>query len=235
MEFAKIYDAKINEELKKYEKLQWEMYYRTLLPEHMQQFEQEYIGNSKDKEQAMKQHEAELIAKHTDRIQRLLNQKRERLTVECLGELIDRLETAQHEADQEDDDFNPEDCEELPVDETSSCEDEASTLASEIIADQEAEIEKLKEELRRRKTENPDRIDRHKEDLFIRFQDYTTKLQYMLNSTIDRYNFDEGAITDKETALIFGYNRGHIWTELEIARDYIFEIEKIRKELESLN
>lgn len=235
MEFAKIYDAKINEELKKYEKLQWEMYYRTLLPEHMQQFEQEYIGNSKDKEQAMKQHEAELMAKHTVRIQRLLNQKRERLTVECLGELIDHLETAQHEADQKDNEFNPEDYKELPVDETSSCEDEASTLASEIIADQEAEIEKLKEELRRRKTENPDRIDRHKEDLFIRFQDYTTKLQYMLNSTIDRYNFDEGAITDKETALIFGYNRGHIWTELEIARDYIFEIEKIRKELESLN
>lgn len=235
MEFAKIYDAKINEELKKYEKLQWEMYYRTLLPEHMQQFEQEYIGNSKDKEQAMKQHEAELMAKHTIRIQRLLNQKRERLTVECLGELIDHLETAQHEADQKDNEFNPEDYKELPVDETSSCEDEASTLASEIIADQEAEIEKLKEELRRRKTENPDRIDRHKEDLFIRFQDYTTKLQYMLNSTIDRYNFDEGAITDKETALIFGYNRGHIWTELEIARDYIFEIEKIRKELESLN
>lgn len=235
MEFAKIYDAKINEELKKYEKLQWEMYYRTLLPEHMQQFEQEYIGNSKDKEQAMKQHEAELMAKHTVRIQRLLNQKREGLTVECLGELIDHLETAQHEADQKDNEFNPEDYKELPVDETSSCEDEASTLASEIIADQEAEIEKLKEELRRRKTENPDRIDRHKEDLFIRFQDYTTKLQYMLNSTIDRYNFDEGAITDKETALIFGYNRGHIWTELEIARDYIFEIEKIRKELESLN
>ena len=235
MEFAKIYDAKINEELKKYEKLQWEMYYRTLLPEHMQQFEQEYIGNSKDKEQAMKQHEAELMAKHTVRIQRLLNQKRERLTVECLGELIDHLETAQHEADQKDNEFNPEDYKELPVDETSSCEDEASTLASEIIADQEAEIEKLKEELRRRKTENPDRIDRHKEDLFIRFQDYTTKLQYMLNSTIDRYNFDEGAITDKETALIFGYNRVHIWTEFEIARDYIFEIEKIRNVLESLN
>ena len=235
MEFAKIYDAKINEELKKYEKLQWEMYYRTLLPERMQQFEQEYIGNSKDKEQAMKQHKAELMAKHAGRIQRLLNQKRERLTVECLGELIDRLETAEYEADQKDNEFNPEDYEELPVDETSSCEDEASTLASEIIADQEAEIEKLKEELRRRKTENPDRIDRHKEDLFIRFQDYTTKLQYMLNSTIDRYNFDEGAITDKETALIFGYNREHIWTELEIALDYIFEIEKIRKELESLN
>lgn len=149
MEFAKIYDAKINEELKKYEKLQWEMYYRTLLPERMQQFEQEYIGNSKDKEQAMKQHKAELMAKHAGRIQRLLNQKRERLTVECLGELIDRLETAQYEADQKDNEFNPEDYEELPVDEQrdSSCEDEVPTLASEIIADQDAEIKKLKEEL----------------------------------------------------------------------------------------
>ena len=147
MEFAKIYDAKINEELKKYEKLQWEMYYRTFLPERMQQFEQEYTGKIEDKEQAMKQHEAELMAKHTGRIQRLLNQKRERLTVECLGELIDRLETAQHEADRKDNEFNPEDYEELPVDETSSCEDEAPTLASEIIADQKNEIEKLKIEL----------------------------------------------------------------------------------------
>lgn len=149
MEFAKIYDAKINEELKKYETLQWEMYYRTLLPERMQQFEQEYTGKPEDKERAMKQHEAELMAKHTGRIQRLLNQKREKLTVECLGELIDHLETAQHEADQKDNEFNPEDYEELPVDEQqdSSCEDERQTLASEVIADQEAEIKKLKEEL----------------------------------------------------------------------------------------
>lgn len=117
--------------------------------------------------------------------------------------------------------------------ENTSCKN--PTLAYEIIADQQQEIESLKAGLQRLKTENPDRIDRNKENLFIRFEDCTTKLQYMLNSTIDRYNFDEGAITDKETALIFGYNRGHIWTELEIARDYIFEIEKIRKELESLN
>ena len=101
MDFLKIYDNKINEELKKYEKLQWEMYYRTLLPERMQQFEQEYTGTPEDKEQAMKQHKAELMAKHAGRIQRLLNQKREKLTVECLEELIDRLETAQHEADQD--------------------------------------------------------------------------------------------------------------------------------------
>ena len=148
MEFAKIFDAKINEELKKYETLQWEMYYRTLLPEHMQQFEQEYTGRPEDKEQAMKQHEAELMAKHAGRIQRLLNQKRERLTVECLGELIDHLETAQHEADQKDNEFNPEDYEELPVEEQrdSSCEGK-QTLASEIIADQSAEIEQLKAKL----------------------------------------------------------------------------------------
>ena len=85
------------------------------------------------------------------------------------------------------------------------------------------------------KNESPDKIDRNKEDLFIRFEDYTEKLQYMLNSTIDRYNFEKGAITDKKEAILFAYDRGNICTELEIARDYIFEIEKIRKELEALN
>lgn len=111
---------------------------------------------------------------------------------------------------------------------------EKQPLASEIIADQQKEIEKLKTELQKLKIENPDRIDRNKEDLFIRFQDYTEKLQYMLDSIIDRYDFEKGAITDKKEALLFAYNRGNICTELEIARDYVFDIEEIRKELESL-
>lgn len=110
---------------------------------------------------------------------------------------------------------------------------EKQPLASEIITDQQKEIESLKAELQKIKNENPDKIDRNKEDLFIRFQDYTTKLQYMLDSTIDRYDFEKGAITDKKEALLFAYDRGNICTELEIARDYIFEIEKIRKELEN--
>ena len=54
----------------------------------------------------------------------------------------------------------------------------------------------------------------------------------MLDSTIDRYDFEKGAITDKKEALLFAYDRGNICTELEIARDYVFKIEKIRKELE---
>lgn len=112
---------------------------------------------------------------------------------------------------------------------------EKQPLASEIIADQQKEIESLKAELQRLKTENPDRINRNKEDLFIGFEDYTTKLQYMLDSIIDRYDFEKGAITDKKEALLFAYNKGNICTELEIARDYVFEIEKIRKELESLD
>lgn len=113
--------------------------------------------------------------------------------------------------------------------------EEKQTLASEIIANQQKEIEKLKAELQKIKNETPDEIDRNKEDLYIRFEDYTEKLQYMLNSTIDRYNFEKGAITDRKEAILFAYDRGNICTELEIARDYIFEIEKIRKELETLN
>ena len=44
--------------------------------------------------------------------------------------------------------------------ENTSCKN--PTLASEIIADQQQEIESLKAELQRLKTENPDRIDRNK-------------------------------------------------------------------------
>ena len=47
------------------------------------------------------------------------------------------------------------------------CEGEEKSLASEIIADQQEEIENLKAEVQKFKTENPDKIDRHKEDLFI--------------------------------------------------------------------
>ena len=60
------------------------------------------------------------------------------------------------------------------------------------------------------------------------------KLQYMLNSTIENYDFEQGAITDRDEAIMFGYNRRNICTEIEIARDYIVDIEEIRKELESL-
>lgn len=234
MEFAKIYDAKINEELKKYEKLQWEMYYRTLLPERMQQFEQEYTGTPEDKEQAMKQHEAELMAKHTVRIQRLLNQKRERLTVECLGELIDRLETAQHEADQKDYEFNPEDYEELPVDETSSCEDEAPTLASEIIADQKAEIEKLKVELQKLKNENLDEIDRDKEDTMIETGDCINKLKWLIDKFIEHYGFYSTKKMSRDDALAFAYNKENMCQELFIMYDYACKtqqtFEKLKEE-----
>ena len=52
--------------------------------------------------------------------------------------------------------------------ENTSCKN--PTLASEIIADQQQEIESLKAELQRLKTENPDRIDRNKENLFGKIQ-----------------------------------------------------------------
>lgn len=236
MEFAKIYDTKINEELKKYETLQWEMYYRTLLPEHMQQFEQEYIGNSKDKEQAMKQHKAELMAKHAGRIQRLLNQKRERLTVECLGELIDRLETAQHEADQENNEFNPEDYEELPVDEQrdSSCEDEVPTLASEIIADQQKEIEKLKTELQKLKSENLDEIDRDKERAMFETGDCINKLKFLIDNFMKHYDFYSTKKMSRDDALAFAYDKENMCQELLIMCDYVCKTQKTFEKLDEM-
>lgn len=234
MEFAKIYDAKINEELKKYEKLQWEMYYRTLLPERMQQFEQAYTGRPEDKEQAMKQHKAELIAKHTGRIQRLLNQKREKLTVECLEELIDRLETAQHEADQKDNEFNPEDYEELPVDETSSCEDEAPTLVSEIIADQQKEIEKLKTELQKLKSENLDEIDRDKERAMFETGDCINKLKFLIDNFMEHYDFYSTKKMSRDDALAFAYDKENMCQELLIMCDYVCKTQKTFEKLDEM-
>lgn len=74
-----------------------------------------------------------------------------------------------------------------------------------------------------------------KETLFIRFEDYVEKLEYMVNSTIERYGFGKRAADTKEEAIIFACSKGSIGTELEIARDYILKINEIRKELEALD
>ena len=142
----KEYDKKIKEELEEYEKLQWEVYYRTLLPDFMQQFEDDYAGKPEDKEQALKDHEAALIARHMPRVQRSLDKKREELTSKYLRELNERLESAQNEADQDEDEWRPEDYEELEDEPEALCKGD-QPLASEIISDQSAEIEKLKAKL----------------------------------------------------------------------------------------
>lgn len=60
------------------------------------------------------------------------------------------------------------------------------------------------------------------------------KLNYMLNSTIERYELDKGEITSPEEAIEFAYNKTSMWTELEICVDYIQKIKQIEKKLEAL-
>lgn len=73
-----------------------------------------------------------------------------------------------------------------------------------------------------------------KEDLHIQLQDSVRKLEYMINDVIERFDFDQGATTDPEEAMVFAYNRGNMWTQLEISRDYILKIKKLESELEAL-
>ena len=77
--------------------------------------------------------------------------------------------------------------------------------------------------------------DSKREDLFIRFEDCTEKLQYMVNSIIERYGFDKTATVNKEEAIIFACSKGSIGTELEMTRDYAWKINEIRQELEELD
>ena len=56
----------------------------------------------------------------------------------------------------------------------------------------------------------------------------------MLNTTIERYGFNEKEITSREEAMKFAYNKTSVWVELEICVDYIQKIKQIEKELEAL-
>lgn len=76
--------------------------------------------------------------------------------------------------------------------------------------------------------------DYEKEDLLIEMQSCIEKLNYMLNSTIERFNLDRGEITSPEEAMEFAYNKTSLWTELEICVDYIQKIKQIEKKLEAL-
>lgn len=73
-----------------------------------------------------------------------------------------------------------------------------------------------------------------RDNLFIEMQLCIKKLNYMLNTTIERYGFDREEITSREEAMEFAYNKTSMWTELEIAVDYVQEIKRIEKELEAL-
>lgn len=95
------YDMKIEEELDRTEEMQWDMYYRTLLPDHLEQFQREYSGTPEDREQALALYRDGLVVRHAERIQRLLNRKRKELTQKYMSEIIDQIETAQQEADLE--------------------------------------------------------------------------------------------------------------------------------------
>lgn len=95
------YDMKIEEELDKTEEMQWDMYYRTLLPDHLEQLQREYSGAPEDREQALALYRDGLVVRHAARVQRLLDRKRQKLTQKYMSEIIDQIETAQQEADLE--------------------------------------------------------------------------------------------------------------------------------------
>lgn len=103
LEIAKEYDRKINEELKKYERLLWQTYYSTLLPDLVQLYADNYDGDPADKAHAINDYRAHLIAKHMCRVQKMLNKKRNKLIIKYMDELIEQIEAAKRVADLIDD------------------------------------------------------------------------------------------------------------------------------------
>ena len=56
-----------------------------------------------------------------------------------------------------------------------------------------------------------------RDDLFIEMQLCIKKLNYMLNTTIERYGFNEKEITSREEAMKFAYNKTSVWWSWKFA------------------
>ena len=110
---------------------------------------------------------------------------------------------------------------------------EKQPLASEIIADQQKEIESLKAELQKLKTENPDRIDRDKENAMFEMGDCIDKAKYLIDKFMDCYGFNSTKKMSDGDAFTFAYNKENMCTELLIMCDYIYKAQKTFKILET--
>ena len=111
--------------------------------------------------------------------------------------------------------------------------EEKQTLASEIIADQEKEIEKLKSELQKLKNEDLSKIDQDKENTMFEMRDCIDKTKYLIDKFMDCYGFNSTKKMGEGDALTFAYNKENMYIELLIICDYIYKAQKTFEILET--
>ena len=108
------------------------------------------------------------------------------------------------------------------------------TIASEIIADQEAEIKNLRAELQKLKSENLDEIDRDKERVMFETGDCINKLKWLIDKFMEHYDFYSTKKMSRDDALAFAYNKENMCQELLIMCDYACKTQQTFKTLDEM-
>ena len=150
MNYKRFYEEKTTEALEQKEKELWQRFYNKTLPKRLESFKKSFKGDQRELEVALQGRREFLINCQADEISNALDKENERLVMIHFNDAINRLEQLTKDA----------------LDKA----DHPQTLASEIIADQAAEVQELQEKLAEAE---------HDRDLF-----YEQKSVYMMQLDI---------------------------------------------------
>ena len=218
MNYTQYYENQITQKIDQEERKLWQEFYTKRLPKRTEKFKRKYIGKPEELPKAIEEFEVGAVGEYSEVIDEKLTticgEMREKFYHEILAKL-DRLSAG------------------MP-DKADSPKLDNQTIASEIIADQEAEIKKLKAELQKAKNENLDEIDRDKERAMFETGDCINKLKWLIDKFMEHYDFYSTKKTNRDDALAFAYNKENMCQELLIMCDYACKTQQAFKTLDEM-
>lgn len=143
MNYTQYYEKQITEKIDQEERKLWQEFYTKRLPKRTEKFKRKYTGKPEELQKAIKEFETRTAGEYSEVID-------EKLTIIC-GDMREKF---YHEILAKLDQLSAG----MPDKAADSPKLDNQTIASEIITDQKAEIEKLKAELQKLKNENLDEM-----------------------------------------------------------------------------
>lgn len=218
MNYTQYYEKQITEKIDQEERKLWQEFYTKRLPKRTEKFKRKYTGKPEELQKAIEEFETRTAGEYSEVID-------EKLTIIC-GDMREKF---YHEILAKLDQLSAG----MP-DKADSPKLDNQTIASEIITDQKAEIEKLKAELQKLKNENLDEINRDKENAMFEIGDCINKLKWLIDKFIEHYGFYNTKKMSRDDALAFAYNKENMCQELFIMYDYACKTQQTFEKLDEM-
>lgn len=168
MSYAEFYENRITRELDKKEVSLWKDFYNNILPERVKQFKKAYKGKPQKLQKAIEKLEQDAAASYREEIDEQLTTLCDGLRTQAYFDAVKRLDQMQE---------NMPDKVDNPVLDSGN-----RSLASEIIADQQEEIEKLKVKLQKAESDRDDFF--AQKSVLIMQQDIINFTMHITDSTL---------------------------------------------------